>query len=130
MRRVIVSTEHAPRAIGPYSQAVQSGDLLFLSGQIALDPVTGQLVGDGDVRRETEQVLANAAAVLRAGGASFAEVAKATIFLVDMADFAVVNEVYGRAFEGLAPPARSTVAVAALPRGARVEIEFVARVGG
>lgn len=130
MRRVIVSTEQAPRAIGPYSQAVQSGDLLFLSGQIALDPVTGQLVGDGDVRRETEQVLANAAAVLRAGGASFGEVAKATIFLVDMADFAVVNEVYGRAFEGLAPPARSTVAVAALPRGARVEIEFVARVGG
>jgi 2-iminobutanoate/2-iminopropanoate deaminase len=130
MRRVIVSTEQAPRAIGPYSQAVQSGDLLFLSGQIALDPATGQLVGDGDVRRETEQVLANAAAVLRAGGASFGEVAKATIFLVDMADFAVVNEVYGRAFEGLAPPARSTVAVAALPRGARVEIEFVARVSG
>ena len=130
MRRVIVSTEQAPRAIGPYSQAVQSGDLLFLSGQIALDPATGQLVGDGDVRRETEQVLANAAAVLRAGGASFGEVAKATIFLVDMADFAVVNEVYGRAFEGLAPPARSTVAVAALPRGARVVIEFVARVSG
>jgi 2-iminobutanoate/2-iminopropanoate deaminase len=130
MRRVIVSTEHAPRAIGPYSQAVQSGDLLFLSGQIALDPATGQLVGGGDVRRETEQVVANAAAVLRAAGASFGDVIKATIFLVDMADFAVVNEVYGRAFEGLAPPARSTVAVAGLPRGARVEIELIARISG
>jgi len=130
MRRVIVSTEHAPRAIGPYSQAVQSGDLLFLSGQIALDPATGQLVGGGDVRRETEQVVANAAAVLRAAGASFGDVVKATIFLVDMADFAVVNEVYGRAFEGLAPPARSTVAVAGLPRGARVEIELIARISG
>jgi 2-iminobutanoate/2-iminopropanoate deaminase len=130
MPRVIVSTEQAPRAIGPYSQAVRSGDLLFLSGQIALDPATGQLVGAGDVREETERVMANAAAVLRAGGASFEDVVKSTIFLVDMADFAVVNEVYGRAFEGLAPPARSTVAVAALPRGARVEIELLARVSG
>ena len=89
MRRVIVSTEQAPRAIGPYSQAVQSGDLLFLSGQIALDPATGQLVGDGDVRRETEQVLANAAAVLRAGGASFGEVAKATWPRLNPASMAV-----------------------------------------
>lgn len=130
MSRDVVSTERAPRAIGPYSQAIRSGGLLFLSGQIALDPATGQLVGGGDVRKETEQVMANARAVLDAGGASFGDVLKATIFLVDMADFAVVNEVYGRAFEGVSPPARSTVAVAALPRGARVEIELLARVSG
>lgn len=130
MSRDVVSTERAPRAIGPYSQAIRSGGLLFLSGQIALDPASGQLVGGGDVGKETEQVMANAAAVLAAGGASFGDVLKATIFLVDMADFAVVNEVYGRAFEGVSPPARSTVAVAALPRGARVEIELLARVSG
>jgi 2-iminobutanoate/2-iminopropanoate deaminase len=126
--RQIIATPHAPAAIGPYSQAVLSQGLLFLSGQIALDPATGQMVGGGDVRAEAQQVLANAKAVLTAGGASFAQVVKTTIFLVDMADFAAVNEVYGKSFEGIAPPARSTVAVAALPRGARVEIEFVARV--
>lgn len=123
-----VSTPHAPAAIGPYSQAIQSSGLLFLSGQIALDPATGQLTGGGDVKKETEQVLANAQAVLTAGGASLADVVKTTIFLLDMADFAAVNEIYGKAFEGLTPPARSTVAVAGLPRGARVEIELLARI--
>lgn len=130
MTRTVISTPKAPKAIGPYSQAIRSGDLLFLSGQIALDPATGEMVGNGDVRQETERVMANAAAVLEAGGASFADVVKATIFLRDMADFSIVNEVYGRAFEGREPPARSTVAAAGLPRNARVEIELVARVGG
>lgn len=129
MSRRAIQSPNAPAAIGPYSQAISSGGFLFLSGQIALDPVSGQMVGGGDVRREAEQVLANARAVLEAGGATFASVVKATIFLVDMADFAVVNEVYGKAFEGIVPPARSTIAVAALPRGARVEIEFLAQVG-
>ncbi len=129
MSRRVISTPHAPPAIGPYSQAILSQGFLFLSGQIALDPATGQMIGGGDVRAEAEQVLSNAKAVLEAGGVSLAEVVKATIFLVDMGDFAVVNEVYGHAFSGIVPPARSTIAVAALPRGARVEIEFVAKVG-
>lgn len=130
MSRDLIATDRAPKAIGPYSQAIRAGGFLFLSGQIALDPASGQMVGGGDVKKEAEQVLANAQAVLAAGGVAFGDVVKATIFLVDMADFAAVNEVYGRAFEGLTPPARSTVAVAGLPRGARVEIEFVAKVAG
>jgi 2-iminobutanoate/2-iminopropanoate deaminase len=121
-----IATTDAPAAIGPYSQAIQSGDLLFLSGQIPLDPQTGELV-KGDIRLETERVLDNCAAVLKAGNATFANVVKATIFLTDLGDFGAVNELYGRRFEGMAPPARSTVQVAALPRGARVEIELVAR---
>ena len=129
MKRTVISTADAPRAIGPYSQAIRSGDLLFLSGQIALDPATGELVGGGDVRLEAERVMKNAAAVLAAAGATFADVVKSTIFLRDMSDFAAVNEIYGRAFEGMAPPARSTVAAAGLPRNARVEIELIARLG-
>jgi 2-iminobutanoate/2-iminopropanoate deaminase len=121
-----VSTQGAPAAIGPYSQAIRSGDLLFTSGQIALDPKSGELI-DGDVRAQTERVMENLAAVLAAAGASFGSVLKTTIFLTDLADFKVVNEIYGRRFEGFAPPARSTVQVAALPRGAKVEIELVAR---
>lgn len=127
MRRV-VRTAEAPQAIGPYSQAVLAGGFLFTAGQIPLDPGTGQLIGAGDVRAETEQVVRNLTAVLAAGGCTFGDVVKATIFLVDMADFAVVNEVYGAAVGTDAAPARSTVAVAALPRGARVEIELVALV--
>ncbi len=122
-----IATDAAPRAIGPYSQAIESGGLVFLSGQIPLDPATGQLV-TGDIRAETERVMANIEAVLVAAGASFADVVKTTIFLTDLADFVAVNEVYGKRFEGIAPPARSTVQVAALPRGARVEIETIARV--
>lgn len=124
--RAPISTEHAPSAIGPYSQAIRSGDLLFLSGQIPLDPKTGEMI-EGDVRAQAERVMENLAGVLEAGGATFARVLKTTIFLTDLADFKVVNEVYGKRFEGLAPPARSTVQVAALPRGAKVEIELIAR---
>lgn len=124
-----IHTTAAPAAIGPYSQAVAAGAYLFTSGQIGLDPASGELV-DGGVEAQTRQVMANIAAVLAAAGLSFAEVVKTTIFLVDMNDFAVVNAIYGEAFAALAPPARSTVAVAALPRGARVEIDTVASFDG
>lgn len=120
----IIATDQAPAAIGPYSQAVQAGGLLFCSGQIPLDPVTGELV-NGDIRQETERVMENLRGVLEAGGCGFGQVVRTTIYLVDMADFPVVNEVYGRYF-GSEKPARATVAVAALPRGARVEIDAVA----
>lgn len=118
------TTDLAPAAIGPYSQAVRVRDLLFLSGQIALDPRTGQLVG-ASVAEQTDRVLDNLAAVLASAGASFSNVVKTTIYLVDLADFTVVNERYGRRFAGTFP-ARATVQVAALPRGARVEIDAIA----
>jgi 2-iminobutanoate/2-iminopropanoate deaminase len=125
MANGIVSTEKAPRAIGPYSQAVIAGELIFTSGQIALDPNTQQMVA-GDIRAQTERVMDNLAAVLDAAGAAFENVVKTNIFVVDLGDFAVVNEVYGKRFPR-SPPARSTVQVAALPKGARVEIEMIAR---
>lgn len=121
-----ISTQAAPAAIGPYSQAIRSGDLLFLSGQIPLDPKTGEMI-EGDVRAQAERVMENLAAVLAAAGTTFGRVLKTTIFLTDLGDFKIVNEVYGKRFEGFAPPARSTVQVAALPRGAKVEIELTAR---
>lgn len=121
--RQIINTPAAPAAIGPYSQAVRTGDYIFTSGQIGLDPATGRLV-EG-VEAQTRQVLANLAAVLAAAGASFDDVVKTTIFLADMGDFEVVNVTYASAFTS-APPARSTVQVAALPRRALVEIEVVA----
>jgi 2-iminobutanoate/2-iminopropanoate deaminase len=120
----IISTNEAPAAIGPYSQAVAQGDLLFCSGQISLTPEGDGPIG-ADAREQTEQIMKNIAAVLAAGGSSFGKVLKTTIFLVDMNDFAKVNEVYGRHFPEQ-PPARSTVAVSALPKGARVEIEVIA----
>jgi 2-iminobutanoate/2-iminopropanoate deaminase len=120
----IISTEGAPAAIGPYSQAVAHGDLVFCSGQISLTPDGQGPIGD-DARSQTEQIMKNIAAVLDAAGSSFEKVLKTTIFLVDMSDFAAVNEVYGAHF-GQQPPARSTVAVCALPKGARVEIEVIA----
>jgi 2-iminobutanoate/2-iminopropanoate deaminase len=119
-----VSTDKAPQAIGPYSQAIVSGELVFTSGQIPLDPKTQQMV-QGDARAQAERVMENLSAVLSAAGASFASVVKATIYLVDLNDFAAVNDVYGKRFPS-APPARSTVQVAALPKGARVEIDLVA----
>ena len=122
--RETIRTMAAPAAIGPYSQAIRAGALVFTSGQIALDPASGTLV-DGDAAAQTRQVMANLAAVLAAAGLTFGDVVKTTIFLVDMNDFAAVNAVYGESFEG-EPPARSTVAVAALPRNARVEIEAIA----
>jgi 2-iminobutanoate/2-iminopropanoate deaminase len=122
-----LSTKDAPEAIGPYSQAAAVGGFLFTAGQIALDPATTQVV-EGGVASQTEQVMKNLTAVLTNAGVSWHDVAKATIFLVDMADFAKVNEVYARHI-GDSRPARSTVAVAALPRGVRVEIEVIAKLG-
>jgi len=124
MKLRAISTEKAPAAIGPYSQAIQAGNFLFCSGQIALDPVSGEVVA-GDVRRQAEQVMENIAAVLSAAGAGFNDVVKATVFLVEMGDFGAVNEVYGRYFSDH-KPARSTVAVKSLPRGVLVEIEVIA----
>jgi 2-iminobutanoate/2-iminopropanoate deaminase len=118
-----IQTAGAPAAIGPYSQAMAAGDLLFCAGQVGLDPVTGQLV-DG-FEAQVERALDNLAAVLGAAGLSFGDVVKTTCFLVDMADFQVFNEHYGRRM-GEPAPARSTVAVAGLPRGGRVEIEVIA----
>jgi 2-iminobutanoate/2-iminopropanoate deaminase len=122
--RETIRTTAAPQAIGPYSQAVAAGPYVFTSGQIALDPVTGTL-DEGGAAEQARRVMANLAAVLAAAGLTFADVVKTTIFLIDMNDFAAVNEVYAESFEG-SPPARSTVAVAALPRNARVEIEAIA----
>jgi 2-iminobutanoate/2-iminopropanoate deaminase len=119
-----ISTKEAPAAIGPYSQAVRAGSLVFLSGQVALDPVTGQLIA-GDVVAQTEQVMKNLGAVLAAAACSFADVVRTTIYLVDLADFARVNDAYGRFFQK-PYPARATVQVSALPRGARVEIDAIA----
>jgi 2-iminobutanoate/2-iminopropanoate deaminase len=126
MTRVPVRTDRAPGAIGPYSQAITCDGLLFASGQVALDPATGAFAG-GDVAAQTERVLLNLQAVLEKGGASLADVLRTTVYLRDMADFAAMNAVYARFFPG-APPARSTVAVAGLPKDARVEIDAIARV--
>lgn len=119
-----IATDKAPAAIGPYSQAVVAGGLLFCSGQIPLDPVSGELVV-GTVEQETERVMENLRGVLEAAGTDFNHLVKTTIYLTDMSDFAAVNQVYGQYFKNI-KPARATVAVAALPRGARVEIEAVA----
>jgi 2-iminobutanoate/2-iminopropanoate deaminase len=120
----IVSTDSAPKAIGPYAQATIVNDLVFTAGQVALDPTTMEVV-PGGVAEQTTQVLKNLAAVLTAAGTDFSRVVKTNVFLVDMADFAAMNEVYAKAF-GTHRPARSTVAVVGLPRGVRVEIECVA----
>jgi 2-iminobutanoate/2-iminopropanoate deaminase len=122
-----ISTAHAPAAIGPYSQGIIANGFLFTAGQIALDPATGNVV-DGDVTVQTERVLANLAAILKAANASWDQVVKTTVYLAEMADFPRVNEVYARAF-GAARPARSTVQVAGLPRGVLVEIDAVVAVG-
>jgi len=122
--RQAISSDGAPKAIGPYSQAIRAGQLLFLSGQVPLDPATGQLVG-GDIAAQTRRVMDNLGAVLNAAGLSFADVVRTTIFLADINDFAAVNEVYGSYFSAPAP-ARATVQVARLPKDARVEIDAVA----
>jgi 2-iminobutanoate/2-iminopropanoate deaminase len=122
--RETIHTDSAPEAIGPYSQAIAAGPFLFTSGQIGLDPAGGKIV-DGGVGAQTRQVMANIAAVLAAAELTFADVVKTTIFLADMNDFAAVNAVYAESFDA-APPARSTVAAAGLPRGALVEIETIA----
>lgn len=122
-----VETSKAPAAIGPYSQGVRAGAYLFFSGQIPLDPVSGDLVAGG-IAEQTERVMASMAAMLAAAGLGFDRVVKTTIYLIDLKDFATVNEIYGRHFGGVFP-ARATVQVAALPRGAQVEIECVAYCG-
>jgi len=124
MSRQVIHTEGAPRAIGPYSQAIIANGFVFCSGQIALDPATGELI-EGDVAAQTERAIQNLRAVLEAAGSSLAHVVKTTVFLQDMADFAAMNAVYGQFF-GENPPARSTVGNLTLPRGARFEIEAVA----
>jgi 2-iminobutanoate/2-iminopropanoate deaminase len=124
----LVSTPRAPKAIGPYSQGVICNGLLFTAGQVALDPAKGELVSGG-IGEQTTRALENLRAVLAEAGSDFSQVIKTTVFLVDMADFTVMNEIYGRVF-GDHRPARSTVAVAGLPRGARVEIEVIATVSG
>jgi 2-iminobutanoate/2-iminopropanoate deaminase len=123
----VVATAGAPKAIGPYSQAITAGGFVFTAGQVALDPATGELMVGG-IADQTTRALENLRAVLSAADSSLSQVIKTTVFLVDMADFAHMNEVYGRFF-GSHRPARSTVAVAALPRGALVEIEVIAAVG-
>lgn len=124
MRQVIAS-DAAPKAIGPYSQAIRSAGLLFLAGQIPLDPATMQII-EGDIAKQTERVLENVKAILAAAGSSLDRVVKTTVFLKDMNEFAAMNEVYGRYFPQN-PPARSTVEAARLPRDARIEIEVIAQ---
>ncbi|HVV82587.1 MAG TPA: RidA family protein [Kofleriaceae bacterium] len=124
MERTAIRTDHAPAAIGPYSQAVRVGELLFTSGQIPLDPATGAMVA-GDITAQTRRVLDNLEAVLAAGGAGWGDVARATIYLADLEDFGTVNKLYAERFTG-PPPARSTVQVARLPKDARVEIDLIA----
>ena len=132
MPKTAVETERAPRAIGPYSQAVVMGPLVFLSGQVALDPTSGELVSGG-IEAETQQVLDNLSAVLSAAGAGWEDVVKTTIYLTDLGHFQTVNTIYAArvrpASEGSAPPARATVQVAALPKGALVEIDAIAYLG-
>jgi 2-iminobutanoate/2-iminopropanoate deaminase len=124
--RQAISTPHAPAAIGPYSQAIKSGPLLFLSGQIPLDPATGNLVAGG-IEEQTRQVFTNIGAILEAAGLSFDAVVSATVYVMDMNDFAKVNEIYATYFSSPAP-ARATVQVARLPRDSRVEIQVIAAV--
>ena len=125
MEKRDVKTPKAPEPVGPYSQAVKTGEFVFCSGQIALDPETGELVS-GSIEAETTRVMENLKAVLEAAGSSLERVVKATIFVKDMNDFGRINAVYGSFFSGSIPPARATVQVAALPKGANVEIECIA----
>lgn len=122
--REIISTTKAPAAIGPYSQGVRAGGFIFFSGQIPIDPATGE-VCNGDITAQAELVMSNMAALLEAAGIGFENIVKTTIFLTDLADFAAVNAVYGSRFTA-EPPARSTVEVSALPKGVKIEIEVVA----
>jgi 2-iminobutanoate/2-iminopropanoate deaminase len=127
-KRTVISTDRAPRAIGPYSQAIRAGNLLFLSGQIPLDPATGELAGPGDVTVQTRQVLDNLGAVLAAAGAGFDAVVKTTVYLKSMDDYPIVNEVYAERF-GDSRPARAAVEVSRLPKDVSVEIDAIAVVG-
>lgn len=123
----IIATEGAPKAIGPYSQAVRAGDFIFVSGQLPMDPETMQLI-DGDIAAQTERALENIVAILKSEGADFSNVVRATVYLADINDFAAMNEVYAR-YAGDAPPARVALQAARLPRDARIEIDAIAYVG-
>ena len=125
--RDVVSTKDAPQAIGPYSQAIKAGELVFLSGQIAIDPATSNII-QGDISAQTERVLKNISAILAAAGTSLEHVVKTTVFLKNMSEFAAMNEVYGKFWKS-APPARSTVEVARLPKDVLVEIDVIALAG-
>ena len=125
--RDVVSTKDAPQAIGPYSQAIKAGDLVFLSGQIAIDPATSNII-QGNISAQTERVLKNISAILAAAGTSLERVVKTTVFLKNMSEFAAMNEVYGKFWKS-APPARSTVEVARLPKDVLVEIDVIALTG-
>ena len=124
MKKEIVSTKNAPAAIGPYSQAIKAADLVFISGQIPLDPASGEIAGDS-IEAQTERVMKNLEAVLKAAGSDLDKVMKTTIYLTDLSDFAVVNEIYGSYFND-SPPARATVEVSGLPKGVKVEIDAIA----
>ena len=124
MSKTLISTDRAPSAIGPYSQAVKAGNLLFVSGQLPLDPKTGQLV-EGDIQKKTATVIENIRAILEESGSNLRSVLKATIFLIDISDFSAVNDIYSRYFAD-SLPARSAVQVAALPKGADIEMEVIA----
>jgi 2-iminobutanoate/2-iminopropanoate deaminase len=124
MKRIVITSEKAPKAIGPYSVAIRSGDLIFASGQLGLDPATGSLV-PGGIEAETRQALTNLKHVLEASGSGLERVVKTTVFLKDMADFPKMNQVYGEFFANN-PPARSTIQAAALPKGGNIEIELIA----
>lgn len=126
MSRTAISTPNAPAAIGPYSQAIRAGTLLFISGQIPLDPATGQLAAE-DIVGQTERVMQNLGAILTAAGSSFGQVVRTTVYLLDMGEFAAMNEVYGKHFP-LPAPARATVQVSRLPRDVRVEIDLIASI--
>ncbi|MBL1177113.1 RidA family protein [Pantanalinema sp. GBBB05] len=129
MSRQIIRTNQAPAPVGPYNQAiVASGQLVFVAGQIALDPQTGMLVGEGDVAKQTEQVLANLKAILIASGATFEDVVKTTVFLKDMNDFAAMNAIYAQVFQDDTAPARACVEVARLPKDVLVEIDCIATI--
>jgi 2-iminobutanoate/2-iminopropanoate deaminase len=126
MSREVIQTPHAPAPVGPYNQAIRAGAMIFCSGQVALDPATGAIVGRGDVAQEAEQVMKNLEAVLSAAGASFKDVVKTTVFLTDMQDFATVNAVYARYFDEATAPARACVQVSVLPKNVKVEIDCIA----
>jgi 2-iminobutanoate/2-iminopropanoate deaminase len=126
MSREVIQTPQAPAPVGPYNQAIRAGSMVFCSGQVALDPATGTVVGGGDVAQEAEQVMKNLEAVLSAAGASFKDVVKTTVFLTDMQDFATVNTVYARYFDEATAPARACVQVSVLPKNVKVEIDCIA----
>ena len=120
----VIATDHGPKAIGPYSQAIRANGFVFISGQVPLDPRTQEMV-EGDIARQTERVLENLKGIVEAAGSSLDKVVKTTVYLADLADFAAMNEVYGRYFKAR-PPARATVQVARLPKDARIEIDLIA----